>query len=63
MGPSGSDISFDHGDHWQTLSETGYHVAAFSPDGTVLFASGSDGRIAKVFTRDLVELHSSKPRR
>lgn len=45
VGPSGTDISFDLGQTWQRISETGFHSIQFSPNGNHGWASGSNGRI------------------
>jgi photosystem II stability/assembly factor-like uncharacterized protein len=51
VGPSGTDYSTDDGNTWQALSDVGFHVVSFAPDGTG-FAAGSRGRVARlVFTR------------
>lgn len=45
-GPSGCDLSFDFGNHWQSLSTRGFHTVALAPDGTA-WAVGEKGEIAK----------------
>lgn len=47
VGPTGTDISKDGGETWQALDPTGFHVVAFSQDGTA-WAAGSDGRIGRL---------------
>ena len=49
-GPSGTDISHDHGETWQPLEGLGYHALSFAPDGTG-YAVGAGGRIGKVTAR------------
>lgn len=44
-GPTGCDWSSDR-ESWQALSETGFHVLSVSIDN-VVWAAGSDGRVAK----------------
>ncbi len=46
VGPSGTDYSIDDGRRWHALSDVGFHVVSFAPDGTG-FAAGSGGRIAR----------------
>jgi photosystem II stability/assembly factor-like uncharacterized protein len=48
VGPNGADLSRDGGLNWERVSETGYHAIAFSNEGNVGWAVGSDGRIARV---------------
>ena len=45
VGPTGSDRSYDGGKTWHPLDDEGFHVIAFSPDGTVAVATGSDGKV------------------
>ncbi len=47
VGPNGTDLSKDFGKSWHRVSDHGFHVIQFSPDGRVGWAAGSDGRIAK----------------
>ncbi|MCP3914142.1 MAG: PQQ-binding-like beta-propeller repeat protein [bacterium] len=47
VGPSGSDVSNNGGRTWQRFSDEGYHALSVASDGTV-WASGSEGRIAKL---------------
>lgn len=47
-GPSGTDYSFDHGRHWQSLDTAGYHTVRFAPNQQVGWAAGSNGRIARI---------------
>ena len=48
VGTSGVDISGDGGRSWTSLSTEGYHTVALSPSGRVGWATGADGRIAKI---------------
>jgi photosystem II stability/assembly factor-like uncharacterized protein len=50
VGPSGSDISRDHGVTWAAFDRLGFHAVRASADG-VFFASGSDGRVARFDAR------------
>ncbi len=45
-GPEGSDQSTDFGRTWTALDKPGYHALAVA--GPVIYASGSDGRLAPV---------------
>ena len=47
VGPNGTDVSNDQGEHWIRVSDQGFHAIQFSGDGEVGWATGSDGRIAK----------------
>jgi photosystem II stability/assembly factor-like uncharacterized protein len=46
VGTSGSDISYDQGMTWERLGEEGYHSVSFA--GTIGFAVGDDGRVARI---------------
>jgi photosystem II stability/assembly factor-like uncharacterized protein len=48
VGPNGADLSRDNGESWDRISETGFHAIAFASDGLTGFATGSEGRIAKL---------------
>ncbi len=48
VGPSGSDYSLDIGKTWSNFSSSGFHAVRTTKNGSVLWASGSDGRIAKL---------------
>jgi len=48
VGTSGSALTIDGGRTWTGLDTTGYHVAAFSPQGKTGWAAGSKGRIARI---------------
>ena len=47
VGPSGTDLSSDLGDHWRRVSNEGFHAVDFTPDGKHGWATGADGRIAQ----------------
>jgi len=49
VGPSGSDASTDGGRTWSTWSGSGYHAVVCAP--TACWASGADGRVARVATQ------------
>jgi len=46
VGPSGSDYSIDHGRSWRPFGAKGFHSISFA--GFHGWASGSDGRIARI---------------
>jgi photosystem II stability/assembly factor-like uncharacterized protein len=48
VGPNGTDISKDGGHSWQLVNELGFHSVQFAPDGAVGWATGADGRVAKI---------------
>ncbi len=48
VGTSGMDISRDGGMTWTSLSTEGYHTVALSPSGRIGWATGAEGRIAKI---------------
>ena len=48
VGPTGSDFSSDGAHSWQLFSKVGYHAVKVSRDGSILWASGSQGRIGKL---------------
>lgn len=48
VGPSGSDFSLDLGRTWTKFSPTGFHAVKTSADGKSIWASGSQGRIARL---------------
>ena len=50
VGPSGSDTSPDGGRTWKRFSDEGFHAVASGDDGTV-WASGADGRLARLERR------------
>jgi photosystem II stability/assembly factor-like uncharacterized protein len=47
-GPGGTDISFDYGVNWDTLSDIGFHAVSFGKDSKSGWLSGSGGRIARI---------------
>ncbi len=47
VGPSGSDVTFDGGRHWQAFSDTGFDSVQCLRDGSC-WASGSGGRVARL---------------
>ena len=47
VGPSGTDLSTDLGNKWRKVSDKGFRVVGFAPEGKVGFAAGDDGRIAR----------------
>lgn len=47
VGPNGTDLSTDLGHKWRRVSDKGFNVVRFSPDGQTGWAAGDDGRIAK----------------
>jgi len=59
VGPGGSDITRDRGATWSRFSDEGFHVASCGRDGAV-WASGSDGRIARL-TRAKPETDEQPP--
>ncbi|WP_440133683.1 YCF48-related protein [Chitinophaga sancti] len=40
-GPSGTDISYDAGVHWEKISDEGFHVAGVSPNRQKIWLAGS----------------------
>ncbi len=48
VGTSGSDYSTDGGKNWLSADTTGYHSIQFVKDGQVGWATGAEGRIAKI---------------
>lgn len=47
VGPNGTDLSTDLGHQWRRVSDKGFNVVQFSPDGQTGWAAGDGGRIAK----------------
>ena len=47
-GPTGSDISYDGGRNWNYLGNNGYHTLSDAANTNIIFAAGSQGRIAKI---------------
>jgi hypothetical protein len=52
VGPTGSDISLDHGLRWTPFDTVGFHAVRASRDG-IFYASGSGGRVATFDARKL----------
>lgn len=48
VGPSGTDFSKDGGKTWETFSSEGFHAVFESSDGGSVWASGANGKIAKL---------------
>ncbi|AWW30614.1 photosystem II stability/assembly factor-like protein [Echinicola strongylocentroti] len=48
VGPNGSDFSKDGGSNWANFSSTGFHAVKCSKNGEAIWASGADGRVAKL---------------
>ncbi|BCS32035.1 oxidoreductase [Luteitalea sp. TBR-22] len=48
IGPSGADVSLDDGATWAPAGGDGYDAFSLAPDGSVGFATGAAGRIARV---------------
>lgn len=51
VGPDGSDLSIDHGRTWTPFGSDGFHAVKSSGDG-VVWASGAEGRIARLILED-----------
>lgn len=51
VGPSGSDVSFDDGENWQSFSPLGFHAVKLSLDQQSIWSSGSEGRIGLLILR------------
>ena len=47
VGSNGTDVSTDGGSTWEKASKKGFHAVQFSPKGSVGWASGGKGAIAK----------------
>lgn len=47
VGPNGSSISTDGGVNWQALQEEGFNALAITPGENLVWAVGSDGRVAR----------------
>lgn len=47
VGPNGTDLSTDLGHKWRRVSDKGFNVVGFSPDGKTGWAAGDGGKIAK----------------
>jgi photosystem II stability/assembly factor-like uncharacterized protein len=48
VGPSGSDFSKNGGEDWERFSDEGFHAVFMDKAQTSVWASGSNGRIAKL---------------
>ena len=48
VGPDGSDYTKDGGNHWTLFSSVGFHAVKATVSGNGLWASGSNGRLAKL---------------
>ena len=48
VGPSGVDLSRDDGGTWTAGGTVGFDAIGVAPDGTAVYVSGSQGRIARV---------------
>jgi hypothetical protein len=48
VGPNGTDFSKDSGDNWEKFSNEGFHAVKLDKTSSSLWASGSDGRIARL---------------
>ena len=48
VGPDGSDFTKDGGNHWVPFSSVGYHAVKVTASGNDIWASGSNGRLAKL---------------
>jgi photosystem II stability/assembly factor-like uncharacterized protein/thioredoxin-related protein len=46
VGPSGADVSFDHGRTWNAAGALALHAAAFTTDGSRGWAVGAGGQVA-----------------
>ncbi len=47
VGPTGSDITYDGGRHWQAFDDTAYHAVQCTYDGSC-WASGLEGDVARL---------------
>lgn len=47
-GPTGTDLSTDGGASWRAIATEGFHVVAAAPDGSLVLAAGTGGRIARL---------------
>jgi photosystem II stability/assembly factor-like uncharacterized protein len=47
-GPAGTEYSLDGGRHWSKYDSQGFHVLSLSKSGTMGWAAGAGGRIAKL---------------
>ncbi len=49
-GKGGIDYSIDDGKTWQPVTDSPFHTARFSPDGSTCWMTGADGHAAKMAT-------------
>ncbi len=47
VGPNGTDLSMDFGNHWGRISDKGFHALSFTANSKAGWAVGSEGRIAR----------------
>lgn len=47
VGPTGTDLSTDLGNKWRRVSDKGFRVVSFAPEGKTGFGVGDDGLIAR----------------
>lgn len=52
VGPSGSELSLDKGQTWQTIDTIGFHTLSIGNKKTGIWAAGADGRIAKLMNNE-----------
>lgn len=48
VGPNGSDFSKDGGENWIRFSDEGFHAVKMDKTSSSIWASGSDGKVAKL---------------
>ena len=60
VGPTGSDVSSDWGNSWRPIDTTSFNALAFTPEGRIGWAVGSDGRVAKWVGSELVRSKSDR---
>ena len=48
VGPNGSDFSKDGGENWIRFSDEGFHAVKMDKTSSTIWASGSDGKVAKL---------------
>lgn len=47
-GPSGTDISYDNGKSFESISDQGFHTLAVSSDGKGIWAAGAGGAVGRM---------------
>jgi photosystem II stability/assembly factor-like uncharacterized protein len=47
-GPTGTDISYDGGNTWKKISDTGFNVVRKAKRGTAVFLAGKDGVVGRI---------------